>query len=274
MRRFSADYLDTTRQGMWTDDRAALAPLKLGERDRILDVGCGTGAFTAVLTAEATRDTTVVGVDADRSLLTHIDTELPVVGDACRLPFADDSFDLVVCQTLLVNLPDPLAAIEEFARVASETVAAIEPDNSAVTVRSTVETEPELARRMRRAYIAGVDSDMTLGAEATDLFAEAALESIDTRRHEHIKRVEPPYSDADLAVAREKATGSALTDVRETLLAGDMTAAEFEQFRDAWRTMGRSIAESMQDRTYRRTEMVPFFVTVGQVPDDTDQISF
>lgn len=253
---------------MWTGDREALAGLELGTRDRILDVGCGTGAFTAVLAAEADADTTVVGVDADRSLLGHKDVGDSVVGDACRLPFADDSFDLVVCQTLLINLPDPLAAVEEFERVASDTVAAIEPDNSAVTVQSSVAAESSLARRMRQAYIAGIDSDVTLGADTAELFVDAGLDAIDTRRHEHVKRIDPPYSEADLAIAREKATASALDDVRETLLAGGMTTAEFEQFRDDWRAMGRSIADGMQEQRYRRVETVPFFVTVGQVSTD------
>ncbi|MFB6299475.1 MAG: class I SAM-dependent methyltransferase [Halobacteriales archaeon] len=268
MRRFSADYLATTRREMWTGDRDALEPLEISERDRILDVGCGTGAFTAVLASEATPETMVVGVDADRSLLDHIDAEIPVAGDACRLPFADDSFDLVVCQTLLINLPDPDVAVEEFKRVARETVAVIEPDNSAVTVSSTVETEPSLARRMRQAYIDGIDSDVTLGSDAVELFADAGFDAIDTRRHDHVKRIEPPYSEADLTVAREKATGSALDDVQSTLLAGDMSVDEFERFREEWRTMGRSVAEGMQDRTYRRVETVPFFVTIGRVPID------
>ncbi|MUV61433.1 SAM-dependent methyltransferase, partial [Halobacterium sp. CBA1126] len=42
MRRFSADYLEETRRGMWAE-RGALDALELGSRERILDVGCGTG---------------------------------------------------------------------------------------------------------------------------------------------------------------------------------------------------------------------------------------
>ena len=34
MRRFSADYLRRTRDGMWADGRAALEPLRLSECDR------------------------------------------------------------------------------------------------------------------------------------------------------------------------------------------------------------------------------------------------
>jgi cyclopropane fatty-acyl-phospholipid synthase-like methyltransferase len=68
VRQFSADYLDRTRRGMWADSRAALADLSLSDRERVLDVGCGTGELTAVLVEET--DATVVGVDADTGLLT------------------------------------------------------------------------------------------------------------------------------------------------------------------------------------------------------------
>lgn len=94
---------------MWDDSRAALGDLDLGGRTRILDVGCGTGEFTRVL-AEAS-EARVVGVDADTDLLSVAsdrDSDIETVaGDATRLPFAAGSFDLVVCQALLVNLPDP-----------------------------------------------------------------------------------------------------------------------------------------------------------------------
>lgn len=91
---------------MWDDSRAALGDLDLGGRTRILDVGCGTGEFTRVL-AEAS-EARVVGVDADTDLLSVAsdrDSDIETVaGDATRLPFAAGSFDLVVCQALLVNL--------------------------------------------------------------------------------------------------------------------------------------------------------------------------
>ncbi|MFW6045931.1 MAG: class I SAM-dependent methyltransferase, partial [Natronomonas sp.] len=119
MRRFSAEYLRETRRGMWEDSREALSPLELSRRNRILDVGCGEGALTRVL-AEATK-AAVIGCDREPDLLSKLD--LPAVrGDALTLPFVDSSFDLVVCQALLINLPDPVDAIEEFARVSSETV--------------------------------------------------------------------------------------------------------------------------------------------------------
>ena len=261
VREFTAEYLTATREGMWDDSRTPLEPLALDGRSRVLDVGAGTGELTRVLREECPG--TVVALDADPDLLAQVPGPC-VRGDATRLPFAGDAFDIVVCQALLVNLPDPAAAVREFARVASETVAAIEPDNSAVRIDSTVEAEAPLARRAREMYLGGVDTDASLGAVRT-LFAECGLSEVEVRRYDHERTVEPSYSRQALEAARRKASGEGIESDRETVLAGDTTPEEFDDLRQAWREMGRTVAEQMQDGTYRQREVVPFFVTVGQV---------
>lgn len=262
MRSFDAEYLETTRRGMWEGSREALTDLNLASRDAVLDVGCGTGVLTRVLREECPGQ--VVGLDADARLLAAVDP--PVVrGDATRLPFAEDSFDLVVCQALLINLPDPLAAVEEFGRVAADGVAVVEPDNSAVTVESTVDAEPPLARRARDFYLDGVGTDVALGASAGDLLEEAGFDVVGTRRYDQVRTTEPPYSADALAGARRKATGEGLADDRAEILAGEATVDEYEALRQEWRSMGRVVIEQMQDDAYERTETVPFFVTVGRV---------
>lgn len=261
MRRFGADYLAHTRRGLWAD-RAALEPLDLQHRRWVVDVGCGTGALTRVLREES--EATVVGLDADPDLLDGVDPPT-VLGDAIRLPIGDGAVDLVVCQALLVNLPDPGAAVREFARASADLVAAIEPDNAAVEVDSTVEAEGPLSRRARSAYVEGVATDVTLGARAADLFEAAGLTHVRTVRHAHRQTIEPPYDDAAVEGVARKASGVRLAEQRETLLAGGMDAATYDAFREAWRTMGRTAVEQMQAGEYEREEIVPFYVTVGRV---------
>jgi ubiquinone/menaquinone biosynthesis C-methylase UbiE len=247
---------------MW-DDRSALDALGLERSDRILDVGCGTGELTRVLAEESDGD--VAGLDADPRLLrvAREETGLPVVaGDAGRLPFEDDAFDLVVCQALLVNLPDPGAVVGEFARVAASRVAAVEPDNSQVGVESTVEREVALERRAREAYLAGVDTDPSLGADVRTLFERAGLREVTTRTYHHQKVVEPPYDEGDLADASRKASGAGLAD-HERELRRSLSDAEYDALRGEWRDMGRDVVEQMQAGEYRRAEVVPFYVTVG-----------
>ena len=270
MRRFAADYLDATRAGLWAD-RAALAPLSLPDRERVVDVGAGTGAFTRVLRAETPADAEVVAVDADTDLLAHAragddgpDGPHPVVaGDATRLPLRDDVADLVTAQALLVNLPDPAAAVREFARVSADLVAVVEPDNANVGVDSTVEGEAALDRRAREAYRAGVATDLAPGTRVAALFERAGLAVVATRRHHHEKRVEPPYDERAYRAARRKVSGAALDELGDALRAS-LGDEGFDDLRAAWREMGRETVEEMRAGTYRRVEVVPFDVTVGR----------
>jgi SAM-dependent methyltransferase len=260
MRRFSADYLARTREGMWTD-RAALSGLRLADADAVLDVGCGTGELSRVLAEECPGR--VVGVDRDPALLAHLPPAVEGVrGDALSLPFPDDSFDLVVCQALLINLPDPARAVREFARVARDRVAAVEPDNSAVTIESSVAEEPPLARRARELYLRGVETDVALGARTAAVFEEAGLTDIGTTRHDHARVVAPPYAEADIRDAGRKATAEGLRERRETM-AG--TAEELDDLRSEWRAMGREVVRQVGADEYRRREVVPFYVVVGRV---------
>ncbi|RQG96648.1 class I SAM-dependent methyltransferase [Natrarchaeobius chitinivorans] len=263
MREFSETYLRRTREGMWDDSRVPLEPLDLETRERVLDVGCGTGELSRVLASECSGE--VIGSDVDRRLLSVAGEHVPVVaGDAFQLPFPDDCFDLVVCQALLINLPEPAAALAEFARVSSELVAAVEPNNAAVDVDSSVDAENDLERRARAAYLEGIETDVALGSDAREAFEAAGIDVLETRQYDHVRTVEPPYSEHSLTAARRKATGAGLADDRETMLSGEMTEAEYDDLRSEWRQMGRTVIDQMEDGEYRRTEAVPFFVTVGR----------
>ena len=87
-----------------------------------LDVGCGTGALTAAIVAQA-GPAGVVGVDPSEGFLTQARAEVQdarvtfQVGDARALPLPDGSRDAVVSGLALNFVPDPGAAAAEFVRV-------------------------------------------------------------------------------------------------------------------------------------------------------------
>jgi SAM-dependent methyltransferase len=93
-----------------------------GDGARVLDVACGTGFNLLEL---ATRGFRVTGVDADPALGALMSDAArqfglragAAAGDACRLPFADSSFDAVMSRSFFEHVYDRELAISEQLRV-------------------------------------------------------------------------------------------------------------------------------------------------------------
>jgi SAM-dependent methyltransferase len=90
---------------------------------RILDAGCGNGRYTRFLLAQADPDALITGFDYSQQMLHRARSRLrsdratQVAADLTRLPYADDSFDAIVCGWVLEHLPDPRPGLHELARV-------------------------------------------------------------------------------------------------------------------------------------------------------------
>ena len=88
---------------------------------RVLDVGCGTGALSEQLLA-ALPDCRLTGIDLSPAMVERARIRLAaraevIEGDAERLPFHDESFDLVVCNDSFHHYPDPDRAAFQMWRV-------------------------------------------------------------------------------------------------------------------------------------------------------------
>lgn len=87
------------------------------EGHRVLDVGCGNGAFLA---SAARAGATAAGIDLSMGLARQAATEAGTAtaqADAIALPVRDDTIDTVLALWMLYHVPDKTAALEEFARV-------------------------------------------------------------------------------------------------------------------------------------------------------------
>ena len=93
----------------------------IGPSDRILDLGCGTGIVARLLHERLGGATRIAGLDANAGMLEMARRVAPQLqwheGNAMQLPFADASFELVVCQQMLQFVPDRAAALREVRRV-------------------------------------------------------------------------------------------------------------------------------------------------------------
>jgi arsenite methyltransferase len=99
--------------------------LNLGPDARVLDVASGRGDGALVLAARFGCE--VVGLDYGRRNVVAATNEARArgltdrvafyCGDAERLPFADGTFDAVICECALCTFPDKPTAADEFARV-------------------------------------------------------------------------------------------------------------------------------------------------------------
>ncbi len=98
---------------------AAIGRVGLEPGQRVLDIGCGTGAF---LRLAADRGARVSGIDASAALLALAAERVPEadlrVGDMQFLPYEDDLFDLVTGFTSFFFAADLVAALREAGRVA------------------------------------------------------------------------------------------------------------------------------------------------------------
>lgn len=96
-------------------DQAGVAP-----GQRVLDVGCGPGALSAML-ADRLGTEAIAAVDPSKTFVAAAQHRLPGVdvrlGSAEALPYDDDSFDAALAQLVVHFMTDPVAGLQEMGRV-------------------------------------------------------------------------------------------------------------------------------------------------------------
>ena len=97
--------------------------LRMSDGMRVLELACGTGVVTRRQRAALPESATLVATDLNEAMVSYARAAVPASGiewqtaDAQALPFADASFDAVVCQFGIMFLPDTVLGFAEAHRV-------------------------------------------------------------------------------------------------------------------------------------------------------------
>ena len=172
----------------WAPLLADLAGIRPGQA--VLDVACGTGIVARTVADRLGSTGRVVGLDLNEGMLAVARQVRPELdwrqGDVAGPPFADGSFDTVLCQMALMFFPDRPGALREMARV-------VRPGGLvALAVPAALDCQPAYGPFVEMATrIAGPETASLLGAywacgevpELRWLVESAGLEVVDVRTH-------------------------------------------------------------------------------------------
>ena len=215
-----------------------VAAIKPG--DRVLDVACGTGVVTRLLAHKIGSAGQIVGFDLNAGMLARArasrETGAAIewrVGSATDMPFADATFDCVICQHGLQFIPNKAAAVSEMHRVLADrgrTVISVWrsiehcPWQAAIADAVERNVGSEQAAQIRSAFSFG-DAD-----QLQQVIVAAGFRGVEIRieretiRHASMAEYVPGYISATPVAAAvagldKEAQAKFTTDVRDALAA-------------------------------------------------------
>jgi ubiquinone/menaquinone biosynthesis C-methylase UbiE len=126
---FLGPFLDSRIRRWMQPPERVIARSGLRPGMRILEIGCGSGAYTVLAARTVGPRGEVVALDVQQGMLDQLTAKLrrpenadianvtTMLGDAEDLPFPDNMFDLVMLVTALPEIPDQARALGEIRRV-------------------------------------------------------------------------------------------------------------------------------------------------------------
>jgi len=298
LKSHSAEHFGDTRDYWWNLDFLQLIAKRLlfDRVQDVLDVGCGVGHWGQLLANVIPSSARVQGVDrdafwvekaAERAAAGGLSDRFNYqIGVAENLPFADASFDLVTCQTVLIHLPDPGAAIDEMIRVARPggIILAAEPNNvaHALTLDSASihDAVDEILARARlqliceRGKAALGEGYNSIGDLVPGFFAERGLVNICVYLNDKASILLPPYDSLEQRATLEERLDFrnrgfwiwSPEDTRRFFLAGGGLEGEFAAL---WLVaVGGSdkLDKAIADRTYAGAGAGITYLVAGSKP--------
>ncbi|HXM32092.1 MAG TPA: class I SAM-dependent methyltransferase [Chthoniobacterales bacterium] len=224
-RLHSEEYLSDIRLTWWNADFLRLMVSRWGIHpcSSILDVGCGHGHWLMTLMQHVIEPKMVQGIDKENEWVWRakeaFSKAFPTIssdfttGNAESLDIADNSFDVVTCQTLLMHLAMPQRALQEMIRVLKPggILICIEPNNFLNYIGSdSVVEEDSVESRLGQfefwlRYSLGKKSlgegDNAIGEKLLALLAPFALTDIQLYICDKVSPLVPPYQHETMQAA-------------------------------------------------------------------------
>ena len=191
-----------TQQANWTRNLRDYLFERTGLKtaQRVLEVGCGTGAILCQIQTTSLTCTAVShrrargtnggvrrkchGLDIQSASLMEAKVHAPAAsltcGDALFLPYPNKTFDITFCHFLLLWVSDPQRALHEMKRVTQaggHILALAEPD---YTARVDEPAELALLGQWQAKSLQKQGADPSLGGRLAELFYEAGIKLVET----------------------------------------------------------------------------------------------
>ncbi len=253
--------------------------LDLEKHGSMLDVGCGHGHWTRILAPYLAPQAEITAVDSDpnwyeenrtlKELFESTGNPFQLYkGDAQRLPFEDDRFDLVTCQTVLIHVPNPAKAIAEMKRVLKPggTLLCVEPNNIVQSLIKTSLTKNDpieetldhikyrlIIEKGKKALSRG---DNSLGDLLPGMFAMENLKNIEVRLSDKAIAMYPPYDNEEqVATLKQWMKGSSWKsstqkDIDFFNAAGEQYVQFYFQYQEKYARSDEHVMGALQREQY------------------------
>lgn len=277
----SGEYFGDYRDYWWNKDFLELMAKRwqLSNSSSLLDVGCGVGHWSRILFPYlASSEAHVTGIDREplwveraRENFTKTFPDVSqenycfVEGDALNLPFKDNSFDVVTCQTLLIHLSDPVAAVQEMLRVVKVggLLISVEPENivNMLNLNSlSYSYSVEILLKVFEFCICYEKGKMLLGqgnnsigGQVPGFFANVGLKEINVYLSDKATPLFPPYNTEEQRIALEQSKtwqseGSGLwnyEEVKSFFLASGESEESLEQCWEVMKILHKDYQEAV-----------------------------
>lgn len=236
---------------------------ELSNIQTLLDVGYGQGHWTRLIASFLKKGSVVTAVDSDpkwsrgNTRLSELFTENEIgleikEADAKSLPFADDSFDAVTCQTLLIHIQNPLEALREMKRVLKPNGILIcaEPNNLVASILKDSLTASDNIEDIIERFSFGLikekgkinlgKGDNSLGDVLPGLFSQLKLKDIKSYISDKTNFVIPPYQTKEMQAMISLKLGD---DYKEFL--ESETKTQFASFRNKYDSTLKNIIRKL-----------------------------